>query len=247
MRIPDTTDSYLSGERYSNGLEVSFEMQDSDGVYRSRSDVLVALCAGRSVIHLGCVDHNPETIRKKIKRGKWLHASLCEVASRCYGVDISEAGIAYLRDELGYTDAEALDILEQPSEVLDGEQWDYLLVPEVLEHVNDPHRFLTGLHARFGRNVGKLVITVPNAFARENYRHALRDVEIINSDHRYWFTPYTLAKLAVLAGFTVENITMCRHGRVKRRSVFKNRFFRRHPLLRSDIVAILGFGPPPGE
>jgi len=29
---------------------------------------------------------------------------------------------------------------------------------------------------------------------------------VINSDHRYWFTPYTISKILVSAGYTPEKI-----------------------------------------
>jgi hypothetical protein len=32
-------------------------------------------------------------------------------------------------------------------------------------------------------------------------------LEIINSDHRFWFTPYTIAKVLVSAGYNPEKIT----------------------------------------
>jgi len=241
MRLSENTLDYLAGRAYSNGLQVAFEYSGTDRRYRSRSDILAEMSAGKDIIHIGCVDHDIPSIERKIKRNKWLHAILCSTANRCYGVDIQEAGIDYLRSRLGYTDVAALDILTQANDVLDGQHWDYVFAPEVLEHTDDPLGFLTGLRQRFSGNAGELVITVPNAFARENHRNAGRGIEVINSDHRFWFTPYTLAKLAVLAGLRVNDIIMCRHGRVKRRSVLKNTYFRKHPLLRSDIVAVLSF------
>ena len=32
-------------------------------------------------------------------------------------------------------------------------------------------------------------------------------LEIINSDHRFWFTPYTIAKVLVSAGYNPEKIS----------------------------------------
>ena len=32
-------------------------------------------------------------------------------------------------------------------------------------------------------------------------------LEIINSDHRFWFTPYTITKVLVSAGYNPEKIT----------------------------------------
>jgi hypothetical protein len=48
---------------------------------------------------------------------------------------------------------------------------------------------------------GWLVLTTPNAFRYQAALQSLRGQEIINSDHRYWFSPYTLAKVMWRAGY----------------------------------------------
>lgn len=249
MRLPSTYYSYLRGESYSSGLRVMLSSQQHDQRQESRADILVRICTGKDVIHVGFADHNTETIDSKLASGAWLHALLCDSANRCFGVDIVESAVTHARENLGYADVAVLNLLSEPHEMLDGQNWDYLLLPEILEHVDDPFGFLSGLHTRFVGQVEKLVVTVPNAFSLVNYKWARRNVECINSDHRFWFTPYTLAKLAVMAGYIVEDIQMCQTSR----SVGGIRAYaseirhpelrqaRRYPLLRQNMIMTLTF------
>lgn len=228
----------MTGEEFSNGKEFSFDFESTDYDYHSRVDVLKNLVTGKKIIHLGCVDEL-ETIKHRMKRGKWLHKELDDVTERCIGVDINEDGIRYIREELNYSDVCVADVTQEPPAILADETWDFFMIPEVLEHIDNPVDFLKRIKHHYQGLARQFVITVPNAFTPGNFSRAKRNVETINTDHRFWFTPYTLAKVVTLAGFKISNITMCRHGRVKRRSIFKNYWYRRHPLARCDIVMIL--------
>ncbi|MBT8440519.1 MAG: class I SAM-dependent methyltransferase [Gammaproteobacteria bacterium] len=241
MKLQNSDLPYITGEAFSNGRAFEFELEEEDNLYRSRTQVLTDLVRDKQIIHVGCVDHDVKSIEKKITKGKWLHRELDEAAERCLGVDINQEGVDYIKNTLGYADVMVADVTADPAAELLNRNWDYFLLPEVLEHINNPVDFLESIHANFRDNVGQLVITVPNAFTPDNARYARKGKEVINTDHRYWFTPYTLSKVVVAAGFKVNRITMCRHGKVKKRSVFKNRWFSRHPLMRSDIVMLLDF------
>ena len=48
----------------------------------------------------------------------------------------------------------------------------------------------------------ELVITVPNAMSIKNTVFSFSNKEQINSDHYYWFSPYTLSRILIKAGFT---------------------------------------------
>lgn len=236
MKIPASVIPYLTGESFSSGLEINFEYDEDDYIYQSRADILSKLCLDKKIIHLGCADH-ASVIKRKLKRNKWLHKKLCDAAQRCYGVDISQEGIEIIKG-LGYTDVAALNIIEDTSEIIFSEKWDYMLIPEVLEHVNNPVSFLEAIRKKYKGVVDKLVITVPNAFNRRIFVRAIKGIEVINTDHRYWFTPYTLAKVAMNAGLTVDKMMTCRGGIVKRRSFLSNAYYRKRPLLRGDIVMV---------
>lgn len=231
---------YLSGEKFSNGRKFSFSFDADDFDYVSRIDLLRDMVREKNIIHLGCVDEI-ETIRHRMARGKWLHKELHEVAQRCVGVDINAEGIRYIRDELGFEDMLVADVTAGPEGDLSQPGWDYFMVPEVLEHIDNPVDFLKKIRTHYQANVSQMVITVPNAFTPENLKRARQGVEVINTDHRFWFTPFTLAKVVMQAGYRVNTIRMCRHGKVKKRSLIKNAWYRRHPLARSDIIMVVDF------
>ena len=237
MRINESCLPYLEGKAFATDLQARFDPTPHDRDYLGRIEFLVRLCKAKTVIHLGCVDHNADTIRTKLSKGKWLHKELCEVTKRCLGVDLDRAGIEFIR-ELGYPDTLAANVLTDEIPTLLAQEWDYLLIPEVLEHIGNPVQFLTGMRERLGRNFRKLVVTVPNGFARSQTAFTRKGTELINSDHRFWFTPYTLHKVLLDAGFTVDELVLCKHGKVKPRSIFKNLYDKTHPLLRENLVAI---------
>lgn len=232
---------YLRGETFSSGRHFKLVCDEADTVYRSRVDWLIDLCRGRRVIHVGCVDHSPDILSRKRRRRKWLHAELVAVTARCYGVDIEEEGVRFMREHLGFTDVAAGDILALDTPPLRDTDWDQLLLGEVLEHVDSPIEFLRTIRQRFTGRVRELIITVPNAFARENFVASAKTAEAINSDHRYWFTPFTITKVVCRAGFEPRLIRMARHGIVKRRSIWRNYMMRLHPLWRNSIILVADF------
>jgi len=237
MHLPDDSLSYLLGEKYTNALSIPFIFDDLDFRYRTQIDILCEIAAGKKIIHLGCVDHNIDTVKHKMKRKKWLHARLCEKAERCFGIDIEEEGIRYMQEGLGYSDSACVDIFSEEFEALAlSDDWDFLFIPEVLEHIEAPLAFLARIAEKYRKRFDKLVLTVPNGLSRDNYLLAKQGREVINSDHRFWFSAYTLAKCVAGAGFDLEEIRMCRHGTINWRAFRRNRFYRKYPLLRNDIL-----------
>jgi 2-polyprenyl-3-methyl-5-hydroxy-6-metoxy-1,4-benzoquinol methylase len=232
---------YINGSKFTEDLYTSYQFEPEDYLFQSRHDILTALSSGKKVIHIGCVDHNIEMIERKLKAGIWLHKLLSDVATRCFGIDIKKDEVEYIRDQLGYKDIEVVDILTQESEALKQEQWDYALLPEVLEHIGNPVAFLTALNTKLKNNVNELVISVPNAFYRGNFKHASKGIERINSDHRFWFTPYTLAKLVTDSGFKVSRILFTNVGTIGKLSFLRRKYYERHPMLRNNIILICRF------
>ncbi len=227
---------YLHGAKFSNGLQAAYPFAEEDFRYDTRINWLRTMCAGKKVVHVGCVDHALKQVKHKLKRGNWLHAHLMEICARVLGVDIDANGIDELRQELQITDLLAADLRNDPCEPIVSAQWDMILLAEVLEHIGDPVSFLSTLRERFGHLTSEFVITVPNVFASEVVSHAKRGIEAINSDHRFWFTPFTIAKVCIDAGLTPTRVVLCRNGTIKRRALLRNRRMRRQPLLRNNII-----------
>lgn len=205
MRFDNETIEYISGKKFSSGANILISKKNEP--LCNRFQIIESLCINKTVVHLGCVDHLP-LINKKIKQNVWLHARLCKIAKRCLGIDINNQGIDYLKYTLGYNDVICADILSDIDEINDN-QWDYLVLGEVLEHINDPCLFLQQLNKKYKNKINRVIITVPNAFSWQNIRSTFSHNELINTDHRYWFTPFTLAKILNLSGFAIEEFNFC--------------------------------------
>lgn len=229
----------LSGQIFTSSYRFKPKMDALDKTYLTRTALLRNLCEQKNIIHLGCVDHSAEIIEKKLARGKWLHKHLDETANRCLGIDLNKEGLDYIRDKHGFQDLLCTNIIEEECREILDHQWDYFLIPEVLEHQDNPVWFLSEIRKKYQTNVKNFVITVPNAFDLGLKSHLMKNLEPVNSDHRFWFTPYTLAKVLYAAGFTNQTLRLCRNGVIKKRNILKNYILKTHPFLRNNIVAIV--------
>jgi len=232
MHIRAEHQPFLTGEKFSPGLVADFDLSAADRELLDRIAWLQNLCRDKRVVHLGCVDHSIEMIDNKRAKGRWLHERLDKVAAHCYGVDLQADGIAYIQ-KLGFANVSAVDIVAQPDPEITARHWEALVIPEVLEHVDNPVSFLRSIRSHYAHCIDEVILTVPNAFSREIFRLARRGCEMINTDHRYWFTPFTIAKVLTAAGMQVDEIVMLNY-RV-RKSPWKRWYDRRHPLLRQNI------------
>lgn len=226
---------YLSGSKFSAGLAIECkETNVKQPIYRL--DYLEKLARNKKIIHVGCVDHLP-LIQKKIDENTWLHKRLNNVASRCLGIDINKDGLNYIQNKLGYKDVYEMDIINDTMiSQISNEKWDYLILGEILEHLDDPTLFLKKLKANFKDHCESIVITVPNAFKLVNFRRALRHEELINTDHRFWFTPFTLAKVCASADLSVEEFEIVLDKPIGLRRILKKILSSRYPMLRDIII-----------
>jgi mannosyltransferase OCH1-like enzyme len=160
----------------------------TDLIGHSRLEVFKKLCAGQRVLHIGCADWpitNPKTS---------LHLALEPHCVRLDGFDIHAEALAALAPHASgrlYSRFEDLT-----------DEYDLILVPEVMEHVPDVAGFLAQLHSL---NAPTIVITVPDAYQchKRHFGYAESSqtfVEIVHPDHNCWYTPYTLSN--VIAKYT---------------------------------------------
>ena len=229
---------FLQDKNYTSGHRFFFELDAEDKVYISRNDMLANIVSGKKVIHFGCVDHDIESIVNKIQSGNWLHQILIDNAIRCAGIDIKEQECLYITNKLGIDDIECVNILESESVLLHSDNWDYILLPDIIEHISNPGSFLKALQQSLPNFTGKIIITTPNGLAESSARRAIKGYELINTDHRMFFTPFTLSKLMVEAGYKIQHIRTCRHGHISKQRWLKNWLFGIHPLVRDCLVVI---------
>ncbi|CAJ0869908.1 glycosyltransferase [Ralstonia flatus] len=153
----------------------------SDVMNRSRVDVFKTLCAGKRVLHIGCADW-PITDPKTS-----LHLALEPVCAKLDGFDIHAEALEPLAPlTRGRLFSRFEDIRDQ---------YDLVLVPEVMEHVPDVAGFLKQLDSL---DTHSYVITVPDAFqCHPRHFDYLNDtqtfVEVVHPDHNCWYTPFTLS------------------------------------------------------
>jgi hypothetical protein len=191
---------FLSGKK----LEVWRRFFDvSVPIIVDRIEYLRRRCVGKRVLHIGCLDH-PEIIRERLKTGTWLHGIVSRVSDLCLGIDIDSMGHDLVRREFAVENIQLLDL----SKPLEGKDlrclgkihWDLILCPEMLEHITNHQQLLENLRSLSDCDT-TLIITGPNAFQFANFINALRGFETINSDHKYWFTFYTLSRMLTATGW----------------------------------------------
>jgi hypothetical protein len=234
---------YIKGESFSNGL--SFKIANKSPLL-SRIHFLTQYCKGKNVLHVGCTDHIP-LVKQKIQQNTWLHKCIDEVAAKQLGIDVDRDAIHYINSQIGYSNIIYMDVINDPvCPEIENEIWDILLLGEVLEHINNPVEFLTSLQRKYGNYVKEIIITVPNAFSFSNFFNALfKNSEHINTDHRYWFTPFTLNKVLSISGFRPTSIKYATYYPLRKSKRIRNLFlkilFSIRPVLRGDLIMIADF------
>ena len=190
---------------------------------KSREGFIYDFLEKKSVLHVGCIDH-VDLLHKKITDGTWLHANLTKKASKCYGVDINKAGVEECRGKHGINNVFYADITKSLPVEIENQHFDYILFAEVLEHICNPQLFLKQSCDVLRPVASSVLVTVPYAFNLDNFSRAKNNFEEINTDHRFWFTPYTITKILVDSGLAVTKVTFADympHGIFSRLSVGK--------------------------
>ena len=145
MKFSNEFYEYLSGGKFSSTY--SFKIEDESRIV-SRTECLINLLKGKKVIHVGCCDHL-DTIQKRIEKKEiLLHDILLRECGVVIGIDNDEHACALLTDELKYegifcgdidSDAKKLKTLIRNTY---HEKFDYILLGEVLEHLDNPVHFV---------------------------------------------------------------------------------------------------------
>jgi 2-polyprenyl-3-methyl-5-hydroxy-6-metoxy-1,4-benzoquinol methylase len=203
MKIEPGILKYLKGEAFQNNLNVVIGKEKHEII--SREKTIIDFIRDKDVIHIGCSDHI-QIIKSKISNNIWLHKLITENARKCIGIDIDKESIDYIKKELGYQNVFYGNILTDEFKDLKENKWDYAVFGEIIEHLDDPVNFLKVFKAKYGENVSRFIITVPNIYNKRQFINMKNYREVINSDHRFWFTPYTISKVLVSAGYNPEKL-----------------------------------------
>jgi 2-polyprenyl-3-methyl-5-hydroxy-6-metoxy-1,4-benzoquinol methylase len=165
----------------------------------SRTAALRDLVAGKSVLHVGCVDSG--LTQARIDSGRLLHGLLTRSAARVVGIDIDEVGLDVMRRS-GFADLHrARDDGTSPV----AEQFDFIVAGEVLEHVSAPGPFIQSYLPNLKPD-GRLVLTVPNAFYLVGFLRLFRGIETCHEDHVAYYSYVTLRRLFERSGLRIEKL-----------------------------------------
>lgn len=210
MNFNDDIHNYLTGKKFSNSLKIHY----SPNKYKvqTRVEIFIEMVKEKNIIHLGCTDHL-ELIEDKIKKNKWLHGNFLQNAHKCVGFDINNEAITYLQKQHNIPNLYYVDIEKENdfSNILGDNKWDFIILGELIEHVNNPVAFLRNIHTKFKESTSKILISAPNVLTIYNAKKIKKNIEVINSDHRYWFSPYTLTKILLESGFKNYEIQYAEH------------------------------------
>ena len=164
--------------------------------------------------------------------------SVSDVVQRIGGVE-SQVDAAAISEARSLSRLENIfygDITVQPKIAeIGNNKFDYTLLGEVMEHIGNPVHFLKSFLSNYKENTGQVIITVPNAFRVDNILNVFKAREANNSDHRFFFTPYTIAKVAWDAGLAPVSIQVALYSAA---GPLKRAILNRFPLLGENLVYI---------
>ena len=141
----------------------------------TRLEFIKNFVEGATVLHVGFVDW------PKIRPNNSLHKNLSPYCKRLDGIDIRPAPetltIENGKNFTSWSDIENI--------------YDYIIIPEVLEHVDNVKDFFNILN----KYDTKLIITTPDAYLLHHHFEVLENnlfKELVHPDHKCWYSPYTL-------------------------------------------------------
>lgn len=157
---------------------------------------MMARCRGKSVLDLGCVQHDPGNARSRF----WLHRALREVAAELTGLDSDAPGVAALCRE-GYDirlgDACAFDL---------GCAFEVIVAGDLIEHLDNHAGFLESCRRHMTPR-SQLLVATPNPWYWRHVVKAVLGPEVKNHpEHTCWLCPRTFRQLAHRYGFAVEQV-----------------------------------------
>jgi 2-polyprenyl-3-methyl-5-hydroxy-6-metoxy-1,4-benzoquinol methylase len=153
-------------------------------------------CQNKSVLDIGCVQHNPENYKSKY----WLHKALKQVSSDLVGIDLYEEGVQYLNDKgfnIILADAQSFDL---------GRQFDVIVAGDLIEHLENFSGFFSSC-VKHMHSESRLLISTPNPWYWRNIIKAALSKEVNNNpEHTCWLCPRTLRQLVSRHGLDIGEI-----------------------------------------
>ena len=233
--FPDNQFKFISGEYFNTDFNFSIPGEYCDD---GRLELIANICCKKRILHVGCTDH-VLVIKNKVKEKKWLHSIIEAKADLLIGVDISRDGVIEAK-KFTSTIIKQMDVTHKWYPELNDMKFDLAVFGEIIEHLDNPVSFLQSFNEMSKGHVDDILVTVPNAWKIRGILHTIRyNSELINTDHRFWFTPFTITKVLYRSGWRVKQIIYV-DGDIKRKKGISNLILRnilkRKPYLAGNIV-----------
>jgi 2-polyprenyl-3-methyl-5-hydroxy-6-metoxy-1,4-benzoquinol methylase len=139
----------------------------------------------KTVLHFGCADW------PIFRESTNLHLNLCKFSDKVDGFDVDSPTIEKMRESGLFREGTLYDVIPEKT-------YDFLLIPETIEHVNNVEAFITSLKNNCHEGT-EIMITAPNAFNQRqlDVMSIQGDyyIETVHPDHNYWFSIYTLSNV----------------------------------------------------
>lgn len=201
---------------------------------------ITELCEGRTVLDLGCIDHDVQTA---LALGDdWLHERVRRVAAETVGVDVLDDAASTLR-ELGYD----IRVADVENFQLD-RTFDVIVAGDLIEHLSNIGQFLEAV-SRHMHDTSLLVVTTPNPYNLEQAVNGVfRNKTFVNEQHTVGIDPkamYQLVErspLAIVDFCWIDTRFHFRLEKVAARWVVNpltDWVMKRRPLVRRDYAVVL--------
>lgn len=159
-----------------------FKQRITTTVHQDRVSFFNKKTEGKTVLHYGCADW---PIYNKDNN---LHYRMCQTSDKVDGFDVDKETITQMSESGMFRDGSLY--YELPDKI-----YDFLLIPETIEHVNNVELFLESILKNVDVHT-EFLITAPNAFVMSQFDVNIDSgdsyIETIHPDHNCWFSVYTL-------------------------------------------------------
>ncbi|MBI4397789.1 MAG: class I SAM-dependent methyltransferase [Candidatus Omnitrophica bacterium] len=158
-----------------------------------RWDVMKPLLAGKSVLDLGCVDHQA----KQESGEEWLHKKIQSVARDLLGVDYKIEEVEALRAKGYKVEAGNVEALEL------GRTFDVITAGNIIEHVSNPGNFLESVKRHMQAD-SLFLLTTDNCYGLRSLKGIfLNDSIIPNQEHVATYEEKVLRQLFARHGLEI--------------------------------------------
>jgi 2-polyprenyl-3-methyl-5-hydroxy-6-metoxy-1,4-benzoquinol methylase len=183
----------------------------------NRDKFLLAESANKRVVHVGCTDWPFQ--KEQIKKNNFLHFALADVTDALLGVDVDTKGINELSSIKDVSSNYLSGDFTRDEGVYSGIVDfcpDIVLVPDVLEHIQNQKMFLDSLFRLQQETQSSILITTPNAFSIKTFLPLLISRDFTHLDHRLMHNEFTLEKVMIESGFQNLKISGCQRNIAKK-------------------------------